>query len=99
MAWIRRNWTPAEADEWRREDWMAIVISPLAYISLTIGVALSLLLLPIGFIILAVGLGLTSLLFFIINPKLKAISSGYEKKQKEYLESLERLQRWEDENG
>jgi hypothetical protein len=96
MAWIRRHWTPAEADEWKREDWMAIVISPLAYIGLTIGVALSLLLLPVGFIILAMGIGLTFLLFFIIDPKLKAISSGYEKKQKEYLDSLERLQRWEE---
>jgi hypothetical protein len=32
----------------------------------------------------------------VINPKLKAISSGYEKKQKEYLESLERIMRWEE---
>ena len=99
MAWIRRHWTPTEADEWKREDWMAIIISPLAYIGLTIGLALSLLLLPAGFIILAIGIGLTFLLFFIIDPKLKAISSSYEKKQKEYLESLERLQRWEEDNG
>ena len=29
MALIRRNWTPADADDWTKEDWYAIVISPL----------------------------------------------------------------------
>ena len=96
MAWIRRTWSPEEADEWKREDWIAIVLSVMAYIALTIGVALSLLLLTIGFIILALGFGFTLLLFLVIDPKLKAISSGYEKKQKEYLEGLERVQRWEE---
>ena len=56
MAWIQRKWTPAEADEWRKEDWIAIVFSTLAYLALTVGVALSLLLLPIGFIVLALGI-------------------------------------------
>ncbi|MFQ6092698.1 MAG: hypothetical protein ACE5OR_08465 [bacterium] len=96
MTWIRRQWTPEEADEWKREDWMAIVLSPLAYIALTIGVALSLLMLTIGFIVLGLGIGLTLVLFFVIDPKLKAISTEYEKKQKEYLESLERIERWEE---
>ena len=96
MAWIRRHWTPEEADEWKREDWIAIVLSTLSYLALTVGVALSLLMLTVGFIVLLSGIGLTLLLFLVIDPKLKAISSGYEKKQKEYLEGLERVQRWEE---
>jgi hypothetical protein len=96
MAFIRRQWTPEEADEWRKEDWMAIILSPLAYTALAVGVALSLLALVIGYIVLAVGIGLTLILFFIIDPKLKAVSAGYETKQKEYLESLDRIVRWEE---
>ena len=96
MAWIQRKWTPQEADEWRKEDWIAIVFSTLAYIALTVGVALSLLLLTVGFIVLALGVVFTILLFYVINPKLNAISSSYEEKQKKYLEDLERVQRWEE---
>ena len=96
MAWIQRKWTPQEADEWKKEDWIAIVFSTLAYIALTIGVALSLLMLTVGFIVLALGIIFTFLLFYVIDPKLKAISSSYEEKQKAYLESLERIQRWEE---
>ncbi|UCE18325.1 MAG: hypothetical protein JSV84_15950 [Gemmatimonadota bacterium] len=96
MAWIRRHWTPEEADEWQKEDWIAIILSTFSYIALTIGVALSLLMLAVGFIVLILGIGLSVLLFFVIDPKLKAVSSGYEKKQKEYLEGLERVQRWEE---
>jgi len=96
MAWIQRKWTPAEADEWTKEDWIAIVFSVLAYITLTVGVALSMLLLTIGFIILAASIVFTILLFYVIDPKLKAVSSSYEEKQKEYLEDLERVQRWEE---
>ena len=96
MAWIRRHWTPEEADEWKMEDWIAILLSTLSYIALTVGVALSLLMLTVGFIVLVFGIGFTLLMFLVIDPKLKAISSGYEKKQKEYLEGLERVQRWEE---
>ena len=96
MAWIQRKWTPQEADEWKKEDWIAIVLSTLSYIALTIGIALSLLLLTIGFIVLGLGIIFTFLLFYVIDPKLKAISSSYEEKQKAYLESLERIQRWEE---
>ena len=99
MALIRRRWTPEEADTWKTEDWLAIILSPLSYVALAIGVALSLLALTIGYIVLVIGVVLTALLFFVIDPKLKAISTGYEKRQKEYLESLERLQRWEEQDG
>jgi ABC-type transport system involved in cytochrome bd biosynthesis fused ATPase/permease subunit len=95
MAWIRRSWTAAEADEWTKEDVIAICISPLAYITLMLGVALSLLLRWEGFLLLGVGIFLTVLLHWVIDPKLKAISEEYEQRQKEYLQQLEKTVRWE----
>ncbi len=99
MPIIRRTWTAREADEWTKEDWITVIISPLCYIILTLGVIWSLLLQPIGFILLGIGSLLTFVMHWIIDPKLKSISEEYEKKQKEYLEQLERLVRWEDKNG
>lgn len=96
MSWIRTEWTPHDADEWTKEDWIAIVLSSLAYVGLTVGVGLSLLLLWEGYVVLALGIVCTIAMFAVIDPKLKTISSGYEKKQKEYLESLERIIRWEE---
>jgi len=94
MAWIRRKWTAVEADEWTKEDWMAIVIAPIIYILLSVGVALSFLLMVEGFIILGISIILIVLMHWIIDPKLKAVSEEYEKKQKEYLEELEEAIRW-----
>jgi len=96
MPLIKRNWTPDEADEWTKEDWYAIVISPFSYVLITIGLAMSLFLLPLGFILLGIGIVLTFIMFYIIDPKLKAVSEGYEKKQREYLKDLEKIQRWEE---
>ena len=96
MAWIKRTWKAHEADEWRREDWYAIVLSPLSYIFITFGLALSFFLLPLGFVMLALGIVITALMFWIIDPKLEAISEEYEQKQREYLNQLEMIQRWED---
>jgi hypothetical protein len=99
VAFIRREWTPADADEWTKEDWYTIVISPLAYILLTIGTALSLMLFPIGYITLAAGIVLTVLMHWIIDPKLKVVSGEYEKRQREYLDELERAARWRENDG
>ena len=99
MGFIKRDWTPDQADEWTKEDWIAIVLSPLSYIFLTIGTGLSLLLLPIGFILLALGIIATLLMHLVIDPKLKVISSEFEKKQHEYLEKLEESVRWEENDG
>jgi uncharacterized membrane protein YgaE (UPF0421/DUF939 family) len=96
MGWIKREWTPHEADEWTKEDWIAIVLSPLSYIAICMGLAMSLFLLPAGFFMLAVGILFTVIMFYVIDPKLRAISSAYEKKQREYLKELEKIQRWED---
>ena len=95
MALIRRQWTAKQADEWRKEDWIAIVLSALAYITLTVGSALSFLLLTSGFIILGIGIVLSALMYWVIDPKLKIISQEYEKKQKDYLQQIEDIQKWE----
>jgi hypothetical protein len=96
MLGIKRHWTAAEADRWTKEDYVVFVISPLIYVLLAVGTALSLLLLWYGFLLLALGIVLLLVMIWIIDPKLKAISEDYEAKQKQYLEDLERIVRWED---
>lgn len=96
MGWIKRHWTAAEADDWTREDWIAIVLSPLAYILIMIGTALSFLLLWPGFVLLGSGVIITVLMHRIIDPKLKAISDEFEHRQKHYILELERNMRWEE---
>jgi len=96
MSFIRRNWTAKEADEWRKEDWIAIALSVLSYIFLAVGTALSFLLLTSGFIVLGVGIMLTVLMYWVIDPKLKKISQEYEKKRKDYLIRWEEIQKWEE---
>jgi len=96
MSFIRKNWTPQEADEWTREDTITVIISPLIYMMILVGGAMSALMMPAGFAILGLGIVLLLLMIRIINPKLTAISKGYEEKQKGYIEELERKIRWED---
>ncbi|MGW8179411.1 MAG: hypothetical protein ACWGQW_11725 [bacterium] len=96
MGWIRREWTPHEADEWSKEDWIAVVLSPFCYVFVTMGFAMTLFLQPLGYLLLVVGIVATVFVFWVIDPKLSALSSSYEKKQREYLKDLEQIQRWED---
>ena len=96
MSWIKKEWTAQQADRWTKEDYLTFIISPLIYFLLALGVALSLLLLWYGWVILAASLILLVVMIKIIDPKLKAISEDYEIKQKEYMEDLERIERWED---
>jgi amino acid transporter len=96
MMLVKRKWKPHEADEWTKEDWIAVFLSPISYILIIMGLAMTLFLIPLGFILLAGGIIITAIMFWIIDPKLSALSSNYEKKQKEYLEDLEHIQRWEE---
>ena len=95
---IQRVWTAKAADEWSKEDWIAVVLSVIAYLGTAIGVALSMLLMISGFIILAVSVLVIILMHWVIDPKLKMISQEYEKKQKQYLIELEETQKWRDPN-
>lgn len=96
MGFIKKDWTPQEADQWTLEDTITVIISPVIYILILTGGALSALLIQAGFLLLAIALLLIILMVKIINPKLSAISKGYELKQKEYLEELEKKVNWED---
>jgi hypothetical protein len=96
MALIRTDWTPHEANEWTKEDWFAIVLSPFSYILTTMGLAMSFFLIPLGYILLVIGVVITIAMFRVIGPKLDVISSDYEKSQQRYLEELEDIQRWEE---
>ena len=96
MAWIRTSWTTKEAETWTKEDTLAVILSPLVYVLLLVGVALSALLMPIGFAILGVAIVLLFAMVKIIDPKLSVISEEYESKQKDYLKELDRKVKWED---
>lgn len=93
---IRREWTPEEADEWTKEDWLAMLFSVLAYLFLIVGVGLCFLMIPSGLIYLGLGLVSLFLMYWTIDPKLRTISTEYESRQKEYLAQLDRILRWEE---
>jgi Na+/proline symporter len=93
---IRRTWTPQEAEGWSREDWIAIVLSPIVYALIIIGVARLLLGQLDGVLITLSALVGAFLLYWVIDPKLRAVSVDYEAKQAQYLEELERSVRWEE---
>lgn len=95
MSWIRRDWTAEDADNWTKEDWIAIVLSPLAYFLIGVGMMLSCMNLPSGYLTLAAGVAVTVILFWVIHPKLAAVSESYEQKQREYLEHLDKIERWQ----
>jgi hypothetical protein len=97
MAGIRRQWTPAEADNWSKEDWIAVILSCLSYVGILTGVSLAFLLRWQGFAILVITAVVTWLMFRIIDPKLSVLSRDYEQKQREYIERLEKIARWEGE--
>jgi hypothetical protein len=96
---LKRHWTPQEADNWTKEDWIAIFLSPLAYFLIALGVAGSLLMQLWGLVTLALGVLCIAIMYWVIDPKLKKISSEYEKKQKSYLLELEKQARWERSDG
>jgi SSS family solute:Na+ symporter len=96
---IRREWTPEEADSWSREDWIAIVLSPLVYAFVLIGLARLLLGMADGGLMLLAGIGLAAVMYWVIDPKLRAVSEEYEEKQAAYLVELERKLRWQDEQA
>jgi Na+/proline symporter len=92
---IRRSWTPEDADEWTREDWIAIVLSPIVFAFFMIGVAQLVLLQPSGLVLTLLGAFLSIVIYWVIDPKLRAVSQEYEAKQVQYLEVLERRLHWE----
>lgn len=99
MSLFRKNWTAAEADRWTIHDFLACLFGVLAFVTVTLGIAGSLLLQVWGYVNLGLAALFTWLTFKVINPKLRAISNAFEKKQAAYLETVERRNRWEQEDG
>jgi Na+/proline symporter len=93
---IRRVWSPEAADAWSREDWIAAALSMLGYLLIIVGGTLALLGSVAGYVTLALGLGTSALMYWVIDPKLRAVSADYERKQQRYLERLESVTRWEE---
>jgi len=94
---IRRQWSAAEAQEWTREDWIAITLSPLVFAFLLFGMTDLLLLRWSGVWMLLAAAAGTLIIYWVIDPKLRAVSTEYESQQGRYLASLERRTRWEPE--
>ena len=96
---IRRQWTPEQVGDWTREDWIAVVLSPLVYAALMIGVTKVLLLQPGGILLVVAAVLGTLAIYWVIDPKLRAVSIDYEKQQEEYVKQLEQRLRWQEEGG
>ncbi len=90
---IKREWTPEEADSWTKEDLAGFLSLPI-FILFGAGLALALIGRMVGFLMLVIGVGLAIAMFVILNPKISAISSEYERRQKEYIEEMEKKERW-----
>jgi len=96
MSFIRRQWTPDAADRWTREDFIAAVLSAASYLLIIVGGTLSLIGSVPGYIALVTGLGLAWLMYWVIDPKLRAISTEYERKQQAFIEHMEEITRWKE---
>ena len=95
MNLLRRDWTAHDADRWTRHDLLACIFSVLAFVLVTVGVAGTLLLQTWGFITLGLSVVFTWLAFKVIDPKLRALSRNFEDRQADYLDAVERRNRWE----
>ena len=91
---IRRTWTAEEADGWSREDWIAIVLSPISMALAMVGAANLFLLQASAIWELTLAVLAAIAVFWVIDPKLKAVSVEYENQQASYLTRLEERMRW-----
>jgi len=91
---IKREWSEEDCDEWTKEDYLAGAFSVISYFAWALAIYWAMMLEPIGFALLAVAAVSTFLTFYIIDPKLKAQSEVFEKRQLHYLKLLHDSQRW-----
>ena len=96
---IRRRWTAEEAQDWTREDWIAIVLSPMVFAAIMFGLTKLLLLQWSGLWSLLGAVVGCSVIYWVIDPKLRAVSADYEAQQGSYLDTLERRLRWQEDDG
>jgi hypothetical protein len=90
-----KGWTPARADEWTVHDLLAAVLSVAAYTLVAVGTTGALLLQTWGFVALAVGIVCVVLMYLVIDPKLRAMSRAFARRQDEFLRHVDRTTRWE----
>jgi UPF0716 family protein affecting phage T7 exclusion len=95
MGIFEKNWTPEQADEWTVHDLIACVLSVVSYVLVAVGSAAALLLLVWGFVALAIGIICMVLMYRVIDPKLRAMSKAFAKRQQQYLEQVDKAVRWE----
>lgn len=95
MSLIRRTWTAEAADEWTKEDYLGMLFASLSYVCIAIGTPLAFFFWW-GWLIAGAGIASLLLMLYIVDPKLRALSTEYEQRQKGYLEELDRINRWED---
>jgi len=96
---IQTEWTVEEAQEWSREDWIAIVLSPVVYGLILFGLVHALLGRGSGFGLLLVALVLCVVIYRVIDPKLRAVSVEYEQRQAGYVSRLEQSMQWDREDA
>jgi hypothetical protein len=73
------------------------VLSPLVMAALMIGVTKLLLLQPGGLWLVLGAVAGTVLIYWVIDPKLRAVSQEYEAQQAQYVAELEQRLRWQEE--
>ena len=93
---IKRRWTAEEAQDWTREDWIAIVLSPLVYGAIMFGLVNLILLRPSGLVQLGLALAGSVAIYWVIDPKLRAVSAEYEQDQSRYVDRLEQRMSWKE---
>jgi len=89
------DWSPEEADEWTWHEVVASFFSVLSYIGVCIGTAGTILMLTWGYVTLGIGLVSVYLMYKIIDPKLKAMSAAFAKREAEYQKTVDQTMRWE----
>jgi Na+/proline symporter len=92
--WIRRHWSAEEAEDWSREDWIAIVLSPVVFACILFGLTKLLLLQWSGLWGLLGAIVGSVVIYWVIDPKLRAVSLDYETRQAGYIADLDRRLRW-----
>ena len=95
MSLFKHDWTPVEAEEWTSHDLAASILSILSFFLATIGIAGVLLFQVWGVVTLVLSLVCMVLMYKIIDPKLRAISTDFEAKEAKYLAEIDRVTRWE----
>jgi len=81
--------------EWSTDDLVTSVLSAVIYFNGLAATALVLVNNVTGWILAGLTVPELILMYKIIDPKLKAVSGSFEKRQKQYLEELDRIVEWE----